>query len=201
VRVYRGESQAPDVDNWGSLLYDGLRLIIIGLLYEIPIIILWYLTVGRMIMEIVSQAGSQSADPASFAGWTPNPGLLILMYLFVIVVAIFVPIASIRFARAGKIGEAFHFGAILEDIRRIGWIHYIIAIILIALIIAIPVAVLVVAFIIIAGLVVVASGFNPGVLIGAAVVALVLVLALIPLISVFHARFLTRVYESASPPV
>ena len=35
-----GANPAPDVDGWGSLYVDGLKLILIGLIYVIPVIII-----------------------------------------------------------------------------------------------------------------------------------------------------------------
>ena len=39
VRIYRGETPAPEVNNWGSLFSDGLKLFVILLIYAIPVII------------------------------------------------------------------------------------------------------------------------------------------------------------------
>ena len=58
-----------------------------------------------------------------------------------------------------------------------------------------------IAFIIVAGLAVVVSGFNIGVLICAIAAAVILFLILAPLFTVFQARYMTRVYESAEPAV
>jgi hypothetical protein len=40
-----------------------------------------------------------------------------------------VPIAFIRFARTDKFGEAFNFSAILAHIGKIGWVEYIITLV------------------------------------------------------------------------
>jgi hypothetical protein len=36
MRIYRGDHPAPEVDNWGTLFVDGLKLMIVGLIYTIP---------------------------------------------------------------------------------------------------------------------------------------------------------------------
>ena len=46
--------------------------------------------------------------------------------------------------------EAFNFSAILETIGKIGWINYIVALILVSLVVGIPIFVLVFGFIIVA---------------------------------------------------
>jgi hypothetical protein len=61
------------------------------------------------------------------------------------------PVASIRFARTNSFSEAFNIHEIIEHTGKIGWINYIIALILITLVIAIPVAILVSGFILLAG--------------------------------------------------
>jgi len=60
---------------------------------------------------------------------------MMIVILLAIVCAIFIIIFSfigaVRFARTGKISEAFNFSAILAQIRRIGWINYIVALLII----------------------------------------------------------------------
>ena len=110
------------------------------------------------------------------------------MLVFEILVAIFLPIASIRFARTGTFSEAFHFRALIDTIGKIGWFNYIIAIILIDIVIGIPLVIL--AFLVIfAGIVVGHLFIALGVLI-----ALLLLIA--PPLAAFQARYLTQVYDS-----
>ena len=47
MRIYRGAHPAPDVDQWGALFIDGLKLLIVGLIYAIPLFVLWVLAYGR----------------------------------------------------------------------------------------------------------------------------------------------------------
>ncbi|HUH79506.1 MAG TPA: DUF4013 domain-containing protein [Methanoregula sp.] len=201
MRIYRGPPAAPEVDRWGNLFIDGLKLLVVGLIYAIPIILLslviyWPVYGGLMRM----MQGDPSAK-AALANWAPNPGLLALLYIVEIIIAIIVPIAQIRFARSGSFAEAFNFGAILETIGSIGWLRYILALIFIALIIGIPVGILFIAFIVLAGIAIAVSRFSIGVILGCIAVAVIVGLLLIPLITVFQARYMTRVYDSASPPV
>ena len=39
MRIYRGTQPAPEVDQWGTLFVDGLKLMIVGIIYTIPIFI------------------------------------------------------------------------------------------------------------------------------------------------------------------
>jgi Protein of unknown function (DUF4013) len=50
IRIYRGEQSAPDVDNWGSLFVDGLKLMLLGLVYAIPIFVLYAIIYDSIFM-------------------------------------------------------------------------------------------------------------------------------------------------------
>ena len=106
-------------------------------------------------------------------------------------------VAAIRFARMGSFSEAFNFGAILETIKKIGWINYIIALILVTIVIAIPICIIIFGLIILGGISIVMLGGGSGALIGFIAAAILIILA--PLFSVFQARYMTRVYDSAAP--
>jgi hypothetical protein len=60
--------------------------------------------------------------------------LLMVAIILAIVITIFSFLGVVRFARTRSISEAFNFSAILAQIRRIGWINYIIALIAITII-------------------------------------------------------------------
>jgi hypothetical protein len=75
----------------------------------------------------VDQAALMNAIPQIF------PTILIGLVICIIVALItglLATIGIIRFARTGSMGEAFNFGAILETIRKIGWLNYILALLL-----------------------------------------------------------------------
>ena len=40
MKIFRGEKTAPEVTDWGTLFVDGIKLIIVGLIYYLPVIIL-----------------------------------------------------------------------------------------------------------------------------------------------------------------
>lgn len=52
------------------------------------------------------------------------------MLVVAIITGLLAKIGIIRFARTGSMGEAFNFGAILETIGKIGWLNYIVALII-----------------------------------------------------------------------
>ncbi|PKL70037.1 MAG: hypothetical protein CVV30_01300 [Methanomicrobiales archaeon HGW-Methanomicrobiales-1] len=192
MRIYRGTETAPEVDQWGTLFVDGIKLIIVGIIYAIPIMILWAFIYGGMMLSLMQ------GNTAMMQNWSPNLGLLLLMYLIEIIIGIIMPVAAIRFARTGSFSEAFNFSAILATIKQIGWLNYIIALILIAIVICIPVFIIIFAFILIGGISMYMLGGGMVALFGFIAAAILVLLVLMPLFGVFQARYMTRVYDSAA---
>ena len=198
MRIYRSAQPVPEVDNWGSLFVDGLKLMIVGLVYAIPIFILYAITFGSIVLAALSGSTGPMGS-AMLSEWTPNIGLVLLMYLVEIVLGLIVPIASIRFARTNSFSEAFNITAIIEYIGKIGWINYSIALILIALVIGIPICILVLGFILLGGIVLFLFKVSTIAIIGFIIALVIIILTLAPLFAVFQARYMTQVYDSASP--
>ena len=193
MRIYRGATPAPEVDHWGRLTVDGLKLVIIGLIYAIPVIII------SLIPYVMVAWSAPTAGPVgSVTRMDPGTtgmmitGLLLLMlivFILEIVIAILLPIASIRFARSGRFSDAFRFRDILARIGKIGWINYLVALLLVAIVIGVPVFIIYMIGIF-AGLV---AGYNPFI---ALIPVILILIILAPLLQTFQARFITEVYDS-----
>ena len=182
LKIYRGEKPAPEVDNWGTLFVDGIKMIIIGIIYAIPLFILQFLMMGSLI------GGAMMNDPSTAAAGMAGAGILFIVYIIVaIIIGLIAPIGIIRFARSGSMGEAFNFSAILATIGKIGWISYIIALIIVALVIGIPVAII---WVVLLALIFALS------LVGMLIAAIVF-LVIIPPIAILEARYLSQIYDSA----
>jgi hypothetical protein len=132
------------------------------------------------------------------SGWAPNIGLIILIFLVEIAIGIIMPVASIRFARSNSFSEGFNISAILSYIGKIGWINYIIALVLITLVIAIPICILALGFILLGGITMVIFKLNFIVILGFILAMILIILILAPLFAVFQARYMTRVYDSVA---
>jgi hypothetical protein len=198
MRIYRGEHPAPGVDNWGTLFVDGLKLVIVGLIYTIPVFIIWAIAYGSIFLAVLS-GSTYHMNSAMMSGWTPHIGLVLFMYLVEIIIGLIVPVASIRFARTNSFSEAFNLGAILEYIGKIGWINYIFALILVALVIGIPIAILVIGFILLGGITMFMFKVSNIAILGFILALIIIILTLAPLFAVFQARYMTRVYDSVVP--
>ncbi|MDY3202609.1 MAG: DUF4013 domain-containing protein [Methanocorpusculum sp.] len=132
LKVYRGED--PKVEHIGKSFIDGLLVLIIGFLYMlIPFIIIGIIGAGSIIPAIMS--GSL------LAVFSVGAGVIALAIILILLFALFMIPAMINFARKG-FGAAFHFGEIIGMISKVGWLKYIISIILLAIILVIIVLLL-----------------------------------------------------------
>lgn len=112
-----GENELPEFNKWTKLFLDGLRLFITSLVYGIiPTIVL----VVGFIMLLVGSSGI---------------GVIILLLgaLLLIIVGIISVMAISNMAYYDEIGAAFRFGEIRERIESIGWLRYILMLILLGI--------------------------------------------------------------------
>ncbi|MFA4876851.1 MAG: DUF4013 domain-containing protein [Methanoregula sp.] len=171
LRIYRGEKPAPEVNQWGTLFIDGIKYLIISLIYAIPVIIIFILSFGPLFMDIASGHIEKITPGAALTAG----GGLILLIIVGFIIALFEYIGIIRFARTGSMGEAFNFGAISAHIGKIGWGSYIVALIIMMIIL---------------GIIEMILSLIP-------LIGTLLVFLLLPLIVMFQARYLCMVYDSA----
>ena len=149
VRIYRGIKPAPEPEDWWPLFVDGLKLLVVQIIYFLPVILLIILAFVPVISAflgagVFSESFSTMSDAQSEHWFESHPeilsslGIMIVLLLAAVVLAVIIMFFSylgvVRFARTGSISEAFNFTAILAHIGRIGWINYIIALIAITII-------------------------------------------------------------------
>ncbi len=173
MEIFRGARAAPELDDFGRLFIDGLKLFVVQLIWAIPIIIVYAIIFGASFALM-----STSSDAAATAGVGALMGGMLLVFVLAIVLAIFEVIGIIRFARTDSFGEAFNFSAILAHIGRIGWGPYIAA--LVVVLVAIVVVEVVLSIIPILGW--------------------LLLLVLMPAFYIFGARYVTLLYDSVPAP-
>ncbi len=173
MEIFRGARAAPELEEYGRLFINGLKLFVVGLIYSIPLIIVYVIIFGATFALMSS--GSNTAVAAGIG--TMLIGLLII-FVLAIVIALFEVIGVIRLARTDSIGEAFNFSAILAHIGRIGWGTYIIALVIVMVAIAVVEVVL---------------SIIP-------ILGWILLFILTPAFSIFVARYVTLLYDSAPAP-
>jgi hypothetical protein len=178
VRIYRGTKPAPEFENWGDLFLDGLRMLIVTLLWMLPIIVI---IVGAAAISVVVFAGAMDSSSSGLLFIVVLLIALLLAIVVGIIITLFATMGMIRFARTGSIREGIRFSMIKEHIGKIGWGNYIIA--------------LVVLFVVnlIFMIIVLIPSLIP-------VVGDVVSLIVSPLIMVFTARYYTLVYDLAGEP-
>jgi hypothetical protein len=172
LKVLRGEKPAPELADWGTLIIDGIKYLIVSFIWAIPLLIIYVVMLGSMAGAIVT------GDPATALAFVG--GAILSFVIFVIVAFItglLATIGIVQFARSGSIGEAFNFGAIIATIGKLGWISYFIALVIIGIILCIIE------------------------IIGMAIPVLgpILLFILIPLLVLWHARYVCLIYDSVSP--
>jgi hypothetical protein len=129
MKVLRGEKPAPEVNDWGTLFIDGIKYLIVSLIYAIPALIVLFLAVGVSVLGAMT--GDATATMAAIGGMMIG---LLIFFVILLITMIFEVIGIVRFARTGSIGEAFNFGAILATIGKIGWVSYIIALVVLCVV-------------------------------------------------------------------
>ncbi len=170
LKILRGEKPAPEVSDWGTLFIDGIKYLIIAIIYAIPVIIVEFLMIGGLMAT--SMIGDPNAMMAAIGGMIIG---LIVVLILAIIIGLFETIGLVRFARTGSIGEAFNFNAIMATIGKIGWITYIIALIILVIIV---------------GIIEFICMLIP-------LIGMLLLFILIPFLTMFSARYICLLYDSA----
>ena len=113
VRVIRfrlaGDPEPPAFEEWGTLLVDGIQVLIISIAYMLVPLIVAGITVGGSILALATRtdAGNVAALAGAFGGLSIT-FLLVLVFGYVAVVAI------MNFAREEDLGAAFSFDTIRD---------------------------------------------------------------------------------------
>ena len=175
LKILRGGKPLPPVVGFGTLFTEGIRYTVIQVIYMIPALIIFCITVLPAMLSVWTNllAGSKPAGMGPvFMGML---GGILITLIVGFIFGLFSFIGVVRYARTGSFHEAFRFSAILETIRTIGWGTYIAALLIMMAI------VLVVSFVI--GVIPVIGG--------------ILHLVIGPFITVFIMRYVCLLYDSA----
>ncbi|MFC2031657.1 DUF4013 domain-containing protein [Chloroflexota bacterium] len=109
-RVMRGELDGlPEWDDWGRLFKDGLMVMIIGIVYALPIIIL------SICMSVPIGVAADGAKGVS-AGFSALLSCISLLYA--IAMSVVLPAATAFYAAEDELGAAFRFGDVFSLVRE-----------------------------------------------------------------------------------
>lgn len=179
-RVYRHPLRPPDLEDPVGLALSGVRLLVVSVVYLVPVFAVLLIFGGLGVAGIL--ASGQLQDMAALFSALATLGLAVLLALIVwVVVGLISSLALVRCAQRDEVGEAFNVSAIIEHIGRIGWVNYIVALVVLWVVLGIAY----VAIGVFSGLPVI--GWIAGVVIGLAAL-------------IFFARYLSLVYDSAPAP-
>jgi hypothetical protein len=169
MRIFKGTKPAPELEQWGGMFIDGIKLFVVELIYAIPIIIIELLLLGSTyLMYISNPAAIMAALGSIFAG-------VVVLLIVIIIIELFLATACVRFARTNTLGDAFSFGVIMAHIGKIGWLTYFIALIIMTII----------------------MGVISIILMLIPVVGIVLLFIVLPILVLFEARYLCLLYDRA----
>ncbi|MGE0065005.1 MAG: DUF4013 domain-containing protein [Methanobacteriales archaeon] len=186
-----GFDELPDFDEWGGMFIDGLKVLVIGIVYMIiPMI---FLVAGILSISI---------NPTD-----PTFGIIsiVIGVILAIIFALVEQIAIAHMAFNDRLGAAFQIGEILNVISEITWTKYIIWIIGVAIIqsgtMNVTLAILGFIFLPIisafGALSLTQMNLGAGLaifVIGFIIAALIIYLFVVPYLAIFHSRALGRLY-------
>jgi hypothetical protein len=111
-RVIRGELDGlPEWDDWGALLADGLKVMVIAIVYALPLIIL------AVCLGVPSGVLSDSGDAGAAVGGLLGLCLSCFAFLYAIAMSLALPAAIAFFAAEDELGAAFRFGDVYGLVR------------------------------------------------------------------------------------
>lgn len=109
-RVIRGDlNQLPEWDNWGALITDGLKSLIIGIVYALP---------GILISICLGIPGGILSDNGQGIGALFGVAASCLSFLWTIVMLVLLPAAIAFWVARDDLGAAFRFGEIIDFVRN-----------------------------------------------------------------------------------
>ncbi len=176
MRIYRGAKPLPAVDNWGNMFIDGIKLLIVGLIYAIPVLIIGAALIGSTGLAFILSANLPNVNPGAIIGFLAAILLgAIILVIVAVIIGLIIATAGVRFARTNSFGEAFNFSAIFNHIGSIGWVMYITSLVMMVIIVGlIKVICLIIPFI-----------------------GIFLLLIVAPFTGIFASRYLTLLYDNA----
>ena len=173
VRVYRGTTPPPVFDSWCSLYLDGIKLAIVEFVWFVPALVIFVVAFAFMFFGVYGSASMSTMMGTGFS-------LLLIGLILLVITILYAILGSVRFARTGRMREGLRFSAITGTIQAIGWGVYILALVIMMVLV------------ILASLVISLFALIP-------FAGWVIQLVLTPIISVFSARYISRVYDHSVP--
>lgn len=191
-----GIDDLPGFDAWGELLSDGLKVLLVYIVYSFLFGLISLIPFGILSLAGYGLSGFSGlssnplTNPYSIAGaglamWGFYLALYIaylLLILILVVAAMVLPIAITNMAYKGKLGDAFEFGEIRERINSIRWGKLLVWVLGVQFIFS---------------LISIASAITILLIFGAILVPLLV----IPYLAIFYARSAAMIFESMNESI
>jgi hypothetical protein len=117
-----GFVELPSFNDWFNMFIDGLRVLIVGIVYTIPLVVIIFITAMFI--------GYSAASSGAFNNANMLISIAIMFGIAIIYLIITRPFLLMSLANMAhndsKIGAAFKFGEIFNKISNIGWGNFII---------------------------------------------------------------------------
>lgn len=124
-----GVDELPEFDEWGEMFMDGLKIFVVELVYFIVPSIIMFMGIWASIGSFISISASESnlAPAAVYSAFSVMGGLLILGVVVALIFGVFfiIGVANMAYYN-GELVAAFRFREIMDIIKAIGWVDFII---------------------------------------------------------------------------
>jgi hypothetical protein len=108
----------PTWDNLGKKFMDGLMLVLAGLIYALPILLVACLPLAIIVIPAVISQGQGSLNALMTGSMVVTSCLLCLGVLYGLALSIFMPVVQIFYAREGTFASCFKIREIFQTITR-----------------------------------------------------------------------------------
>ncbi len=120
-----GSDELPEFDDWGGMVVDSLKLIIVTIIYFIIPAAIAFIGIWASVGSMVAMSNAGIVSPAAFMGLLT--GTVLIAAIIGIIIALIYYMAVVNMAyNDSEIGAAFRFSEIMNLISSIGWADYII---------------------------------------------------------------------------
>lgn len=119
-----GFGELPDFHNWFNIFISGLKVLVVGITFMIPLVLILFVSILLLGISIISSGITNAHDPKLAFYVFVIFGIVILYMLFII--PFFLMSITNMAYNGGAIEEAFSFGKIFKRISKIGWINFLV---------------------------------------------------------------------------
>lgn len=109
----------PSFDEWGELLVDGLKVLVVGLVYAVVPSILFLVGVFALLVPVLATDGSGGAGALFVFGVL---ALMLVMTLLQLALLYVLPAAVAAMAMTDRLGAAFSFGTVRQIATSEGYL-------------------------------------------------------------------------------